>query len=346
MRREIKIGNLYIGGKNNIAIQSMTNTKTHDVIKTVEQIKLLEKAGCEIIRVAIPTLKDAQAIDKIKENISIPLVADIHFDYKLALEVMERGIDKIRINPGNIGSEEKIEKVIKKAKKKNIPIRVGVNAGSLEKELVKKYGVCEEAIVESALNHIKLIEKYDYENIVVSMKSSSIPFTLKSYELLAKEVDYPLHIGITEAGTIYSGTIKSAAGIGALLSQGYGDTMRVSLTSDPVEEIKCCKEILKSLELRSFGPTIISCPTCGRTEIGLIELANKVEEICSELDVNLKIAVMGCIVNGPGESKEADLGIAGGKEQGLIFKKGKIVAKVPEDKLLEEFTKILKEMVI
>lgn len=338
----VKIGNKYIGGENPILIQSMTNTKTHDINSTVDQIIKLEKAGCEIIRVAIPDEAAAFAIDKIKEKINIPLVGDIHFDYRLALMAIERGIDKIRINPGNIGDNERVKQIVDLAKSKNISIRVGVNSGSLEKELLNKYGgITEEGLVESAINKIKLLEKFNFEDIVVSIKSSSVPFSINAYEILSNEVPYPLHVGVTEAGTIYRGTVKSSVGIGAILSKGIGDTIRVSLTDDPIEEIKCAKEILSSLEIRSFGPKIVSCPTCGRTNIDLIELANKVDEICANSKADIKVAVMGCVVNGPGEARDADIGIAGGSGVGLIFKKGEIYKKVEENMLLDELKSII-----
>lgn len=340
--KEIKIGNKYIGGNNPILIQSMTNTKTHNIKETVQQILKLEKEGCQLVRVTIPDIEAAKSIYEIKNNINIPLVGDIHFDYKLALMAIEQGIDKIRINPGNIGSNERVKEIVNAANIKNIPIRVGVNSGSLEKDIYTKYnGVTEEGLVESAINKIKLLEQLDFENIVVSIKSSSVPFSIKSYEILSKEIKYPLHVGITEAGTIYKGTIKSSVGIGAILSRGIGDTIRVSLTGDPIEEIKCCKEILSSLGLRSFGPEIISCPTCGRTNIDLIDLANKVEEICKNSNANIKVAVMGCVVNGPGEAREADIGIAGGNGVGLIFKKGEIYKKVNEKDLLNELKVVI-----
>ncbi len=334
--KEVKIGNRIIGGHNPILIQSMTNTPTKDTEKTISQILELEKAGCEIVRVTVPDMDSAVAIEKIKNSINIPLVADIHFDYKLALAVMERGIDKVRINPGNIGNMEKITQVTNMAKEKNISIRIGVNSGSLEKEIVEKYkGVTPQGIVESAMNHVKILENLDFENIVVSLKASSVPFSLETYKLASEMCSYPLHVGITESGTIGTGSIKSAVGIGAILSQGIGDTIRVSLTGDPVEEIKCGKNILKSLELRTFGPTIISCPTCGRTEIDLISIANEVEKRCKDMKKNIKIAVMGCVVNGPGEAKGCDIGIAGGNGVGIIFKDGEVLKKVKENELLE-----------
>ena len=322
--RVVKAGNVLIGGDNPVVIQSMCNTDTRDVSATVSQIKALEKAGCEMVRVAVPDMTAAQAIGKIKEQISIPIVADIHFDYKLAVEAMAQGIDKIRINPGNIGSREKVRIVADMAKEKGIPIRIGVNSGSLQKDLLKKFGghVTPEAMVESALSHVKILEECDFRDIVISIKSSNVPFSIEAYSLLSQAVDYPLHLGITEAGTVYSGTVKSAVGIGSILAMGIGDTIRVSLTGDPTEEIKAAKEILKSLELRKFGVEMISCPTCGRTQIDLISLAQQVEEKCRNINKNIKVAVMGCAVNGPGEAKEADIGIALVHVEGLIFKKG------------------------
>lgn len=334
--RTVLIGDLPVGGGHPISIQSMCNTDTRNVSETVKQIHELENAGCEIIRVAVPDIEAANAILKIKNQIHIPLVADIHFDYRLALTSINNGIDKLRINPGNIGGREKVKEVVKAAKERNIPIRIGVNAGSLEKDLLKKYGgVTSEALVESAQKHIIILEELDFYNIIVSIKASNVMLSLKAYEKFSKTMNYPLHVGITEAGTIRSGTIKSAVGIGAILSRGIGDTIRVSLTGSPLEEVRCAKEILKSLGLRSFGVEFISCPTCGRTEIDLISLANSVEEKCIDLNKNIKIAVMGCVVNGPGEAREADIGIAGGKGVGLIFKKGEIIKKVPENQLLE-----------
>lgn len=334
--REIKIGNLTIGGENPILIQSMCNTDTRNVDATVAQIIALEKAGCELVRVAVPDMEAAEAIGKIKKRIHIPLVADIHFDYRLALRVMELGIDKVRINPGNIGEEARTRQVVEMAKEKHIPIRIGVNSGSLEKELLKKYGgVTPAALVESALKHVSILEKNNFQDIVISIKASDVPFSIEAYRLLSAAVPYPLHVGITEAGTPYAGTIKSAVGIGTILASGIGDTIRVSLTGDPVEEVRAAKEILKSLGLRKFGPEFISCPTCGRTQIDLISIANEVEQRCQGIEKNIKIAVMGCVVNGPGEAKDADVGIAGGKGVGLLFQKGEIIRKVPENELVE-----------
>ncbi len=332
----IQIGDRKIGGGNPVLIQSMTNTKTEDVEATVKQILALEAAGCEIIRCTVPTKEAAEAIKEIKKQIHIPLVADIHFDYKMAIAAMENGADKIRINPGNIGGRDKIKAVVDVAKARNIPIRVGVNSGSLEKELVEKYGgVIAQGLVESALDKVKIIEDLGYDNLVISIKSSDVMMCVKAHELLAEQTNYPLHVGITEAGTVYSGNIKSAVGLGIILYEGIGDTIRVSLTGDPLEEIKSAKRILKTLNLRKGGIEVISCPTCGRTKIDLIGLANQVETMVQEFPLDIKVAVMGCVVNGPGEAKEADIGIAGGKGEGLLIKKGEIVKKVPENQLLD-----------
>ncbi|MBB5263120.1 (E)-4-hydroxy-3-methylbut-2-enyl-diphosphate synthase [Catenibacillus scindens] len=331
----VDIGGVKIGGNNPIAIQSMCNTKTEDVAATVAQIHALEDAGCQIVRVAVPDMNAAQAIKDIKEQIHIPLVGDIHFDYRLALSAIENGVDKIRINPGNIGSMDRIKAVVDAAKMKNIPIRVGVNSGSLEKHIIEKYGhVTAEGIVESALDKVRIIEDLGYDNLVISIKSSDVMMCVKAHELIAKETSYPLHIGITESGTIISGNIKSAVGLGIMLYEGIGNTIRVSLTGDPVEEVKSAKLILKALGLRKGGIEVVSCPTCGRTCIDLIGLANKVENMVQSYDLDIKVAVMGCAVNGPGEAKEADVGIAGGKGEGLLIKKGQIVKKLPEDQLL------------
>lgn len=332
----INIGDKVIGGGNPILIQSMTNTRTEDVEATVAQILRLEKAGCEIIRCTVPTIEAAEAIGKIKEQIHIPLVADIHFDYKMAIAAMENGADKIRINPGNIGSREKVAAVVAVAKERNIPIRVGVNSGSLEKELVEKYhGVTAEGIVESALDKVGIIEALGYDNMVISIKSSDVMMCVKAHEILAEKTDYPLHVGITESGTVQSGNIKSAIGLGIILNQGIGDTIRVSLTGDPVEEIKSARLILRTLGLRKGGIEVVSCPTCGRTRIDLIGLANQVEAMVADIPLDIKVAVMGCAVNGPGEAKEADIGIAGGQGEGLLIRRGEIVKKVPEEQLLD-----------
>ena len=333
----IQIGNVKIGGGNPVRIQSMTNTKTEDVNATVAQILALENAGCEIIRCAVPTLEAAQALKEIKKQIHIPLVADIHFDYTLAIAAMENGADKIRINPGNIGSQERIAAVVNCAKERNIPIRVGVNSGSLEKELVEKYyGVTADGLVESALDKVRIIEELGYDNLVISIKSSDVMMCAEAHEKIVKLTNYPLHVGITEAGTLYAGNIKSAVGLGIILSQGIGDTIRVSLTGAPLEEIKSAKRILKTLNLRTAGIEVVSCPTCGRTQIDLIGLANKVETMVQEFEhLNIKVAVMGCVVNGPGEAKEADIGIAGGKGVGILIKHGEIIRKMPEEELLD-----------
>ncbi len=332
---EVKIGNVLIGWTNPVAIQSMTNTKTEDIEATVAQIQALTRAGCQIIRCAVPTMEAAQAFADIKPQITIPIVADIHFDYRLAIAAIKHGADKIRINPGNIGSKERIRAVVDAAKEHGIPIRVGVNSGSLEKELVEKYhGVTAEGLVESALDKVHLIEDMGYDNLVISIKSSDVPMCVKAHELIAGQTFHPLHVGITEAGTLYSGNIKSAVGLGMILGQGIGDTIRVSLTGDPLEEIKSAKLILRTLGLRQGGVEVVSCPTCGRTQIDLIGLANQVEDMVQDIPLNIKVAVMGCVVNGPGEAREADIGIAGGKGEGLIIKHGEIYKKVPEEELL------------
>mgnify|MGYP003374554241 FL=1 len=334
--KEVRIGNVVIGGEHPIAVQSMTNTRTEDVEATVAQILRLEAAGCEIVRCTVPTQEAADALKEIKKQIHIPLVADIHFDYKMAIAAIENGADKIRINPGNIGSEERVRAVVDKAKEYNVPIRIGVNSGSLEKDLLEKYGgVTAEGIVESALDKVHMIERMGYENLVVSIKSSDVMMCVKAHELLAPQCPYPLHVGITEAGTLYSGNIKSSVGLGIILNAGIGNTIRVSLTGDPVEEIRSVKLILKTLGLRKGGVEVVSCPTCGRTKIDLIGLANQVELMVQEFPLDIKVAVMGCVVNGPGEAREADIGIAGGIGEGLLIKKGEIIRKVREEDILE-----------
>lgn len=344
--KEVRIGDRVIGGGNPVLIQSMTNTKTEDVSATVAQIHELEKAGCDIIRCTAPTMEAAKAIAEIKKQIHIPLVADIHFDYRLAIASIENGADKIRINPGNIGAKERVKAVVDCAKERNIPIRVGVNSGSLEKDLLEKYGgVTAEALVESALKEAAVIEDMGYDNLVISIKSSDVMTAVKAHELISKKTDHPLHVGITEAGTLRRGLIKSSIGLGLILSQGIGDTIRVSLTADPVEEVYAAKEILKTLGLRKGGIEIVSCPTCGRTQIDLIGLAEQAESIASEFDdLDIKLAVMGCVVNGPGEAKEADLGIAGGDGVGLLIRHGEIVKKLPEDELLPALRKELERI--
>lgn len=344
--KTIQIGERVIGGGNPILIQSMCNTKTQDVASTVDQIKKLTAAGCDIIRVAVPDMEAAAAIREIKKQISIPLVADIHFDYRLAVAAIESGADKIRINPGNIGSLDRVRAVVDKAKEYQVPIRVGVNSGSLEKNLIEKYGgVTAEGIVESALNKVRMIEEMDYGNLVISIKSSDVLMCVKAHELMAEQSDYPLHVGITEAGTLMAGTIKSSVGLGIILHKGIGDTIRVSLTGDPLEEIKAAKTILRTLGLRKGGVEVISCPTCGRTRIDLISLANQVEDMVSAYDqLDIKVAVMGCVVNGPGEAREADIGIAGGIGEGLLIKKGEVIRKVPEEELLSALQEELMKM--
>ena len=344
MSRGVKVGNLLIGGGNPIVIQSMTNTTTSDVEATVNQIKKLEAAGCQMVRMTINNEEAAKAIGEIKKRVDVPLCADIHFDYKLALLAIENGIDKLRINPGNIGSDENIKAVVEKAKEKNIPIRIGVNSGSIEKHILEKYGKpTADGMVESAMYHINLLEKNGFNDIVVSLKASNVKMMVEAYRKISKLVDYPLHLGVTEAGTAFQGTVKSAIGIGALLVDGIGDTIRVSLTEDPVEEIKVAKEILKVLGLIEAGVEIVSCPTCGRTEIDLIGLAKKVEKEFENENRKIKIAVMGCVVNGPGEAREADYGVAGGKGVGVLFKKGQIVKKVDESEILIELKKLIME---
>lgn len=343
--KKIKIGNIYVGGDAPVVVQTMCNTDTRDVKKTVAQIKQFQEAGCEMVRLAVLDMDAAKAIGKIKKQVKIPLVADIHFSAELAMEAMRQGIDKLRINPGNIGSEEKIKLVVLEAKKRKIPIRIGVNAGSLEKDILKKYRgkVTAKAMVESAMRHIRILEKYGFKDILVSMKASDVERTVEAYRLLSKKVNYPLHIGITEAGTIFRGTIMSSIGLGILLYEGIGDTLRVSLTADPVEEVRVGWEILKSLGIRKRGITVTSCPTCGRTQINLIELAKKVEAELSKIDKDVHVAVMGCVVNGPGEAREADLAIVGGVGVGLIMKNGEIIKKVDEENLLKEFIKEVKK---
>jgi len=341
----LEIGGVKIGGNNPIAVQSMCNTDTRDITATVNQIHKLQEAGCEIIRVAVPDMAAAEALCDIKKNIDIPLVADIHFDYRLALKAVENGVDKLRINPGNIGGEENVKAVSKACKERGIPIRIGVNSGSLEKDILQKYGkVTPEGLVESALRHVRILEKYDFSDIVISIKASDVPFTVKAYSLLSDKVDYPLHLGITESGTVWGGSVKSSVGIGLILGLGIGDTIRVSLTGDPIEEIKVGKAILKALGLRKFGVEFISCPTCGRTEIDLISIAGEVEKRCAHINKNIKVAVMGCAVNGPGEAREADIGIAGGKGVGLIFKKGQVIKKVDENMIVDELIKEIEKI--
>lgn len=343
--KKIQIGDRVIGGGNPILIQSMTNTRTDDVKATTEQIRRLTEAGCEIIRCAVPDMEAAKALGEIKKEISIPLVADIHFDYRLAIAAFEHGADKIRINPGNIGGPDRVRAVVDAARERSIPIRVGVNSGSLEKDLVEKYhGVTAEGIVESALDKVHMIEELNYDRIVISIKSSDVMMCAKAHERIAEKTDYPLHVGITEAGTLYAGNIKSAVGLGIILYQGIGDTIRVSLTGDPLEEIRSAKRILKTLGLRKGGIEVVSCPTCGRTRIDLIGLAERVEQMVEDIPLDCKVAVMGCVVNGPGEAKEADIGIAGGVGEGLLMKKGEIVRKLPEGELLEALRRELLEM--
>ena len=337
MCREVSVGNVKIGGNNPISIQSMTNTDTRDAKATIAQIKRLEDVGCEIVRVAVPDMEAAKNIGEIKRNVNIPVIADIHFDYRLALEAIEQGVDGVRINPGNIGDIERVKLIVNKCKERNLKIRIGVNGGSLEKELLERYGsATPEALVESALNHVKILEDLDFYNIVISLKSSDIYKTLDAYELISKKVDYPLHIGITESGSIKRGTIKSSIGVGALLLKGIGDTMRISLTGDPTEEVLVGKEILRSLDLLNDRIKVISCPTCGRCNIDLISVVNEVEEKINHMEKDITVAIMGCAVNGPGEAKEADIGIAGGKGEGLLFKKGEIVRKIKGNNLVEE----------
>ncbi|MBE6956653.1 MAG: flavodoxin-dependent (E)-4-hydroxy-3-methylbut-2-enyl-diphosphate synthase [Ruminococcaceae bacterium] len=337
MTKQIMVGNVPVGGGAPVSIQSMCNTRTDDVVATVEQIRRLSAAGCQIIRVAVPDMAAARAVGAIKEQIDIPLVVDIHFDYKLALEAIAAGADKVRINPGNIGGEDRVKAVADACRARNIPIRIGVNGGSLEKPLLAKYGgVCPEAMVESAFEHVRLLNKFDFDDICISLKSSNVPMTMKAYQLMRVKSDYPLHIGVTEAGTVRMGTLKSAVGIGGLLAMGIGDTMRVSLSADPVEEVYAAREILKAAGIRKEGAELVSCPTCGRTRIDLIGLANEVERRLQGVDKPITVAVMGCVVNGPGEASAADCGIAGGVGEGLLFKKGQIVKKVPQEQLVDE----------
>lgn len=343
--RKVKVGNVYVGGDANVSIQSMTNTDTRDVNKTLDQINVLYKAGCEIIRCAVPDNEAAVALKEICEKSPIPVVADIHFDYRLALEAIKNGVSALRINPGNIGNEERIKLVAEAAKEKGIPIRIGVNSGSLEKDILERDGKpTAKGLVESAMRHVKILEELKFFDIVISIKSYDVSMMIESYRLMSETCDYPLHLGVTESGTPFRGTIKSSIGLGTLLAEGIGDTIRVSLTSDPIEEIKVAKEILKALNLRENGLQFISCPTCGRTQINLIKIAEEVEKRLENIDKNIKVAVMGCVVNGPGEAREADIGIAGGKGEGIIFKKGKIVKKVKEEELIEALMKEIENL--
>ena len=345
MTKQINVGGVPIGGGAPVTIQSMTNTPTQDVKATLDQIRKLAAAGCEIVRVAVPDMEAARAVGKIKEGSPIPVVVDIHFDYKLALEAIAAGADKVRINPGNIGGEDRVKAVAEACLLHNIPIRIGVNGGSLEKSILAKYGgICPEAMVESAFGHIRLLNKFDFDDVCVSLKSSSVPITMRAYQLMGQESDYPLHIGVTEAGTVRMGTLKSAVGIGGLLALGIGDTMRVSLSADPVEEIYAAREILKAAGVRREGPELVSCPTCGRTKIDLIALANQVEERLKSVDKPITVAVMGCAVNGPGEAAAADCGIAGGVGEGLLFQRGQIVKKVPQDRLVDELFALIERL--
>ena len=342
----INVGSVKIGGNNPIVVQSMTNTKTYDINSTVKQITALAEAGCDIVRVAVPKMEDAEALVAIKKQISLPLIADIHFDYRLALKALEAGVDGLRLNPGNIGKKEYVKAVVTAAKERNVPIRIGVNAGSLDQKILLKYGgITAEGMVESALEHIRILEENNFDNIKISLKAHDVPLTIAAYKLMADTVQYRLHLGITEAGTIKSGIIKSAVGIGALLAQGIGDTFRISLTGDPVEEVKVANEILKALNLREYGPVMISCPTCGRCNIDLAKIANEVETLLANIKKPIKVAVMGCVVNGPGEAKSADVGIAGGKGQGLVFRHGEIVRTVSEEQLVAELFKEINKIV-
>ena len=345
MTKQIKVGNMLIGGGAPVSIQSMCNTRTDDVDATVEQIRRLAAAGCQIIRVAVPDMEAARAVGAIKERIDIPLVVDIHFDYRLALEAIAAGADKVRINPGNIGGEDRVKAVADACRRRGIPIRIGVNGGSLEKSLLAKYGgVCPEAMVESAFGHIRLLNQFDFDDICISLKSSSVPMTMKAYQLMSQESKYPLHIGVTEAGTVRMGTLKSAVGIGGLLAMGVGDTMRVSLSADPIEEVYAARDILKAAGIRRDGPELVSCPTCGRTRIDLIGLAAQVEERLKAVEKPITVAVMGCVVNGPGEASAADCGIAGGAGEGLLFRKGQIIKKVPQHQLVDELFALIETL--
>ena len=344
--RKVMVGNVQIGGENRVSIQSMCNTKTKDFDATVNQILDLEKAGCEIIRVACLDLEDAKAIKQIKEKIHIPIVADIHFDYKIALEAINSGVDKVRINPGNIGSKEKVKAVVDECKNKKIPIRIGVNAGSLEKDLLEKYGKpTAEAMIESAKRHVDILEELEFYDIVISLKASDLDLCIKAYELASKEFNYPLHLGITEAGTEFSGTVSSSIGLGILLREGIGNTIRVSLSDDPIKEIRVAKEILKDCNLYKKTPTLIACPTCGRTQIDLIPIAKEMEDFLQTIESSIKVAVMGCVVNGPGEAREADIGIAGGKNEAVLFKKGEIIKKIPQNQIVEVLKKEILNMI-
>lgn len=343
--KKIKVGDIFIGGDSPISVQSMTNTDTRDVKATVAQIKRLEEEGCNIIRVAVPDSQSAEAVKEIKKAIKIPLVADIHFDYRLALECMRNGVEKIRLNPGNIGGQDRVKIVADMARERQIPIRIGVNSGSVEKSILEKYGgVTPEGMVESALNHAAMLEAADFGDIAISIKASSVPMTIAAYRLLSQKTNYPLHIGVTEAGTVYKGTIKSSVGIGCLLAEGIGDTIRVSLTGDPVEEIRSGKQILKALGLLKEGIEVVSCPTCGRTRVDLIGIVNQIEPVLDKLNKNIKVAIMGCAVNGPGEAKDADIGIAGGVNEVLLFKKGQIVKKIPQENAVEELLKEIEKL--
>ncbi|MCL6599978.1 MAG: flavodoxin-dependent (E)-4-hydroxy-3-methylbut-2-enyl-diphosphate synthase [Alicyclobacillus macrosporangiidus] len=343
--RPVRVGNLTIGGSNRVIIQSMTTTKTADVKATVAEIHRLEEAGCELVRVTVNNPEAAEAIKEIKKQIHIPLVADIHFDHRLALKAIENGIDKVRINPGNIGKRDRVEAVVKACKERGIPIRIGVNAGSLERHILEKYGYpTAQGMLESALHHIRILEELDFHDIIVSMKASDVPLAIEAYRLAAESFDYPLHLGITESGTLYSGTIKSAAGLGTLLSMGLGNTIRVSLSADPVEEVKVARELLKTFHLISNAPTLVSCPTCGRIDIDLISIANEVEAYLQNIKAPIKVSVLGCAVNGPGEAREADIGIAGARGEGLLFRKGKVVRKIPEAELVSELKKEIDRM--